>query len=64
MLVVREHEAIKHVLEELEKAGFGFSVMEDPADDEPFVVDSYVDVLRDFGWAGREAESPGWLGAA
>jgi hypothetical protein len=61
MLIVRDYEEVRHVLGSVTAAGFGFSVLEEPDPREPFVLDVYSDVLRDWGWAGNVVDKPSWL---
>lgn len=64
MLIVRDYEQVRHVQGELEEAGFGFSVLEDPRANEPFVLEEFADILRDWGWAGKADEEPEWMGSS
>jgi hypothetical protein len=61
MLIVTDYAEVRHELAALEDAGFGFSVLEEPDQDEPFVVNEFVDMLRDWGWTGRQEDEPSWL---
>jgi hypothetical protein len=61
MLLLVDYAEVRHVLAALEDAGFGFSVLEESDQDEPFVVNHFVDMLRDWGWTGRQEDEPSWL---
>lgn len=61
MLIVTEFDTVAARVSELVNAGFGFSVMSEPKARHPFVLDAYVDVLSDWGWAGRQEDAPAWL---
>ncbi len=45
----------------LVESGYGYSVFAEPAADEITTMDDLVEVLRDWGWYGPEAEAPEWL---
>ena len=61
MLIVTDYAEVRHELATLEDAGFGFAVLEGPDPAEPFVVNEFVDMLRDWGWTGRQEAEPSWL---
>jgi hypothetical protein len=61
MLILRDYAEVRHLLGELEQAGFGFSVMDEPGDSHPFVLEEYMDVLRDWGWSGIASDAPAWI---
>lgn len=61
MLIVRHYDEVKRELGAIEAAGFGFSVLEDPDPEEAFVVDTYAEILRDWGWTGELDQKPTWL---
>ena len=61
MLVVTDYAQVRHLLRELEDAGFGFAVLEEPDESEPFVLEEYADMLRDWTWTGKDGDVPAWL---
>jgi hypothetical protein len=61
MLVVTDYAQVRSELAALDAAGYGFSVLEEPDATDQFDVDEYADLLRDWGWAGKEEEEPSWL---
>jgi len=64
MLLMTDYTKVRHELNALEEAGFGFSVLEEPAEDEQFVLDEFVQMLRDWGWNGTKDDEPAWMGSA
>lgn len=64
MLVVTSYDQIRRHTTELVEAGYGFSVMSEPAPERPLFIDGYRDVLRDWGWSGPVGQEPDWLGTA
>lgn len=64
LLVTDDNKVWKHHREIID-AGYGYSVLSEPT--EPLLLSSGIpedvlDVLRDWGWAGKTAEKPAWLG--
>ena len=54
MLVVRKFEDVQPYAETLSRAGYGFSVLEEPRPNEVFDMDSFEKMFIDWGWSGRE----------
>lgn len=54
MLVVRNYEDVRPYLETLARAGYGFSVLDEPRSDETFDLDSFRELFVDWGWSGSE----------
>lgn len=63
MLILTDYAQVRGHLAKLERAGFGFSVLSVPRQPPPFSLDAYIDVLRDWGWAGSAKDRPHWLQA-
>lgn len=61
MVIVRRYDDVRGRTRDLQAAGYGFSVMSDPRLSEGFDLQSYVDVLRDWGWSGDPARTPVWM---
>jgi hypothetical protein len=63
MLVVTEYAKIKPYIEQLRGLGYGFSVLEEPTDDENEKHDwaALIDMLRDWGWNGADEDKPYWV---
>ena len=60
MLVVTDDEEIWCVRERVVAAGYGFSAMNEPRPGERYKWESFVAMLRDWGWSGPEAARPEW----
>lgn len=60
MLIVQEFDEIVLLQGELLAAGFGYSVIRESPEGEPFDLESFKEVLRDWGWAGSPASPPPW----
>jgi|ERR1035437_212558 hypothetical protein len=58
MIVVREYDAIKKSLTQIDELDYGYSVLDwqDPYDRE-----SMVEMLSEWGWTGPTSEAPEWL---
>jgi hypothetical protein len=60
MVLVTSFKEINAVAEQLASAGFGYSCLGEPRDqeiDEPYI----IDMLRDWGWSGS-GDAPNWYG--
>jgi hypothetical protein len=64
MLIVTDYSQVRSDLAALEAAGYGFSVLEEPEPADPFDVEEYAEMLRDWGWAGRQEDQPSWLASS
>lgn len=60
MLIVTDFSQVRSQLAALDAAGFGFSVLDAPASTDPFNIEEYAEMLRDWGWAGDEEDRPSW----
>lgn len=58
MLVVRSYEDVRPHAKELAKAGYGYSVLDEPRSDEAFDLDTFKEMFLDWGWMGPETERP------
>jgi hypothetical protein len=63
MLILTDFSQVSSELAALEEAGYGFSVLTEPEPADLFDVEGYVEVLRDWGWAGNGEDEPSWLSA-
>lgn len=61
MLLLTDYSLIEDHTSEIIQAGYGFSVFSEPEASEEYDRDSYIEVLRDWGWSGPESEKPAWL---
>jgi len=61
MLVVSDYDEVKAHLAEITKAGYGFSVLDEPSALEEYDLDTYAQMFRDWGWSGVETQRPLWM---
>jgi len=61
MVIVRRYDDVRGQTRDLQAAGYGFCVMSDPRPSEIFDLQSYIDVLYDWGWSGEPARTPAWM---
>lgn len=61
MLVLADYGQVRHHVQEVVVAGYGFSVMSEPAPERPPTLDGWREVLRDWGWSGPPGQEPLWL---
>ena len=52
MLIVRDYDEVRSLLDDIRLAGYGFSVLDEPRDDEAFDLHSYQEMFHDWGWPG------------
>jgi hypothetical protein len=55
MLILRNYDEADSCLNDVKQAGYGFSVLDEPGDDEAFDLQSFQDMFRDWGWSGPDA---------
>src|SRR4051794_37245916 len=60
MLILTEDAQVLDQITNLHQSGFGFSVLSEPRPAEAFDLEVFVEVLRDWGWAGTADEKPSW----
>lgn len=51
MLIFNRNEDIQHYSQEVLDAGYGYSVLDEPANGESFDLDLYKEMFRDWGWS-------------
>ena len=49
------------VSEEILRADYGYSVIDEPRPDEEFDLDSFRDMFVDWGWCGEPSKQPHWM---
>ena len=60
MLIITDYSKVAHISAEITEAGYGYSTLAEPRDDENYNRDEFIEMLRDWGWAGSETERPHW----
>lgn len=53
MLIVRDYDQVYPLLDDIRLAGYGFSVLDEPGDEESFDLHSYQEMFHDWGWPRR-----------
>ena len=61
MLVVRAYDEIRGHVQELDDAGYGFSVLGEPRPNAEFDLTGFQEVFRDWGWSGQLGAKPAWM---
>lgn len=61
MLVFLAYDQVQSYTQQLLEAGYGFSVLGEPAINQEFDLDAFRDMLIDWGWSGDPQEKPAWL---
>ncbi|MCK9460447.1 MAG: hypothetical protein M0R80_12480 [Proteobacteria bacterium] len=60
MIVVTDYSVIADIWKEVGDAGYGFSTLSEPEESVEYDRDSFIDMLRDWGWSGLESQRPKW----
>lgn len=58
MLVVRSYDEVRPFTDKLTRAGYGYSVLDEPRAEELFSLDSFKEMFLDWGWFGAEKDHP------
>lgn len=61
MLVFSGYDEISSYVDDIARAGYGFSVLDEPLDFEEYSKDEYIELLGDWGWSGDMENKPDWL---
>jgi hypothetical protein len=61
MLVISDYEEARDHLAEITRAGYGFSILDEPSSQGEYDLESYAQVFRDWGWSGVETQRPLWM---
>lgn len=61
MLLFRSYEEVRGVAPHLLEFGYGFSVLDEPRQDEQFDLSSFQEMFRDWGWSGPLERKPRWI---
>ena len=61
MLLLSDFSLISDWTDEIDEAGYGFSVLSEPGITNAYVREDLIEVLRDWGWAGPPEDQPPWL---
>jgi hypothetical protein len=64
MLVFARYEDAKHLADQLVRAGFGYTVLDQPRPNETFELESYREMAADWGWSGPIDLKPNWFNAS
>ena len=61
MLVFGQYDEIEHLTKQLLEAGYGFTVLGEPAPKQDFDLQSCKEMLIDWGWSGKAEYKPAWI---
>lgn len=61
MLILSDYAAVANWIDEVQQAGYGFSVWSEPDPEASYDRAGFIEVFLDWGWAGPESEKPAWL---
>ena len=61
MLIFREYDDVRKWTQQLDRAGYGFSVLDEPLSREEFDLQSFKEMLIHWGWSGDAESRPMWM---
>lgn len=61
MLLFSSYDEIESYLLEIEKLGYGYSILEAPRISEAYDLTSFMEMYRDWGWSGNLENMPYWF---
>ena len=61
MIITKDYDQIAPFVDEIVSEGYGFSVLDEPSENEQYVREDFVDILHDWGWSGEKSKKPSWL---
>jgi hypothetical protein len=61
VIVVNRHDDLCGIALELQRIGYGYSVLDEPLPSEDFDLESYVEMFSDWGWGNVNERKPDWM---
>ncbi|CAN5259272.1 hypothetical protein BH23VER1_BH23VER1_32570 [soil metagenome] len=61
MLILSDYSLVSGWIDEIQEAGYGFSVWSEPDLGALYDRAGFIEVFLEWGWAGPESETPAWL---
>ncbi|EMF92736.1 hypothetical protein [Leptospira santarosai] len=61
MLITTNYEDIEPYIEKIYEAGYGFSTLNEPSENEQYSRKDFIELLSDWGWTGDVNLKPEWL---
>ncbi|TGK31348.1 hypothetical protein EHQ12_01270 [Leptospira gomenensis] len=61
MLIITNYEDVEQYLEKIYEAGYGFSTLSEPSENEQYSRKDFIELLSDWGWTGDLNLKPKWL---
>lgn len=61
MLVFGSYDDVAPYRDEIVEAGYGFSILDEPLENEDYKKEDYIELLVDWGWSGDAKSQPSWL---
>jgi hypothetical protein len=61
MIVFKKYDQVATCVDEIVNEGYGFSVLDEPGENEQYVRDYFIEILNDWGWSGDKSMKPSWL---
>ncbi|MCG6168924.1 hypothetical protein [Leptospira sanjuanensis] len=61
MLIVTDYDSISEFTKQILEAGYGFSTLDEPSENQEYSDDGLKELLNDWGWSGPANLKPKWL---
>ncbi|MBW1982134.1 MAG: hypothetical protein JRJ12_13035 [Deltaproteobacteria bacterium] len=61
MLIITNYDQVAPFVDEITNEGYGFSVLDEPRDNEKYSREDFIELLADWGWSGEDSSKPSWL---
>lgn len=61
MLIFTSYDEVRAISKDLQNAGYGYSVLDEPLPNEEFDLESFREMFADWGWSGDAAHKPVWM---
>lgn len=60
MLITTDYKKIEPIEDKLVESGYGYSVLSEPTKERIYSVESFKNLLNDWGWSGDPKSAPAW----
>jgi hypothetical protein len=61
MLIFGSYDDVALYRDEILEAGYGFSILDEPLENEDYCKEDYIEILTDWGWSGTRKSKPNWF---
>ena len=61
MIIVNRYDDLRGMAQDLQRIGYGYSVLDEPLPAEEFDLESYAELFSDWGWGNVNERKPDWM---